>query len=176
LALLCGVIAAGSAQAQPSTSPLSPVPTLPTLPVKPAEPSADAVALGRELVIASGVARSIQIIVPQLLDQIGTNVTQTRPDLIRDLNSVMDQIKPEFDKQTDDMLNSAGRAYATRLDAKQLKDAVDFFKSPAGVAYVGSQPQVMGDLISNVQLTTSRLSTDMMTRVREEMKKRGHEM
>ena len=54
--------------------------------------------LARDVVLYSGIARSFQVIVPQYLDQIGTSLTQTRPDLIRDLNVVMEQVRPEFDK------------------------------------------------------------------------------
>ena len=161
---------------KPSASPTSPMPTMPTLPVAPAEPSAAAIALGRELIMASGISRSLDIIVPQFLDQIGTTLTQTRPDLIRDLNDVMVKIKPEFDKQADDLVTSAGKLYAQRLTEPQLKEIVTFFKSPAGVAYVGSQPLVMNDLIPQMQAFTQRLSTDMMTRVRAEMKTRGHQL
>lgn len=158
------------------TSPMSPAPTMPALPVSPAQPSAAAIALGREVVVASGISRSLDIIVPQFLDQIGTSLTQTRPDLIRDLNDVMVKIKPDFDKQADDLVTAAGKLYAQRLTEPQLKDIVTFFKSPAGVAYVASQPLVMNDLIPQMQSFTQRLSTDMMTRVRTEMKARGHQL
>lgn len=158
------------------TSPMSPAPTMPTLSVAPAEPSAAAIALGREVIVASGISRSLDIIVPQFLDQIGTTLTQTRPDLIRDLNDVMVKVKPEFDKQAADLVTAAGKLYAQRLSEPQLKEIVAFFKSPAGVAYVGSQPLVMNDLIPQMQTFTQRLSTDMMTRVRAEMKARGHQL
>ena len=177
-ALTLAAQTAGAQQAapKPSASPTSPMPTMPTLPVAPAEPSAAAIALGRELIMASGISRSLDIIVPQFLDQIGTTLTQTRPDLIRDLNDVMVKIKPEFDKQADDLVTAAGKLYAQRLTEPQLKEIVTFFKSPAGVAYVGSQPLVMNDLIPQMQTFTQRLSTDMMTRVRAEMKARGHQL
>ncbi len=158
------------------TSPMAPAPTMPALPVAPAQPSAAAIALGRDVIIASGISRSLDIIVPQFLDQIGTSLTQTRPDLIRDLNDVMVKIKPEFDKQADDLVTTAGKLYAQRLTEAQLKEIVAFFKSPAGVAYVASQPLVMNDLIPQMQTFTQRLSTDMMTRVRAEMKARGHQL
>lgn len=180
--VLAGVLTTQTAIAQqpaktaPAASPTSPAPTMPALPVAPAEPSAAAIALGRELIMASGISRSLDIIVPQFLDQIGTSLTQTRPDLIRDLNDVMVKIKPEFDKQADDLVTSAGKLYAQRLTEPQLKEIVTFFKSPAGVAYVGSQPLVMNDLIPQMQAFTQRLSTDMMTRVRAEMKTRGHQL
>ena len=113
---------------------------------------------------------------PQYLDQIGTSLTQTRPDLIRDLNVVMEQVKPEFDKRVDEIVDNAARLYAARLNEQQLKDTAAFFKSPAGVAYVQAQPALMTDLLPAMQNWSRQVATDMMTRVRAEMKKKGHDL
>ena len=176
LLLTQSAMAQSAAPAPAPASPSSSAPTMPTFPVTPAEPSPAAVALGRDLIVASGISRSLDIIVPQFLDQIGTTLTQTRPDLIRDLNEVMEKIKPDFDKQAQDLVTNAAKLYAQRLTEQQLRDTVGFFKSPAGVAYVASQPLVMNDLIPQMQTFTQRISTDMMTRVRAEMKARGHQL
>ncbi|MDE2578769.1 MAG: DUF2059 domain-containing protein [Hyphomicrobiales bacterium] len=141
-----------------------------------AEPSAAQIALARDLIVASGVARTFSGIVPQYLDQIGTNLTQTRPDLIRDLNTVREQIKPEFDKRVDTLIDQAARLYAQRFSEDELKQMVVFFKSPAGQHYVSAQPGILNDMFVAMQGWSRDISSDMMTRVREEMKKKGHEL
>ena len=142
----------------------------------PGAPTAAQIALAKELVVNSGVSRSFAIVIPQFLDQIGTRVTQTRPDLIKDLNVVMEQIKPEFDKRVEQMVDTAARLYAERLNEQQLKDVSAFFKSASGVKYVEQQPLVLNALYVSMQGWQQQISQDMMTRVREEMKKKGHEM
>ncbi len=159
----------GGAFAQPTSAPA------PAAPAK-AEPTAAQMAIGRDIVIGSGISRSFAVVVPQYLDQIGTRLTQTRPDLIKDLNVVMEQIKPEFDKRVDTLIDQAARSYAQRMSEDQLKQIAAFFKSDAGVAYVAAQPAVMNDLFVTMQSWQQQLSVDMMTRVREEMKKKGHEL
>ena len=141
-----------------------------------AEPTAAQIALGRQVLIASGVSKSFDIAVPQMLDSIGTRVTQTRPDLIKDLNVVMEQIKPEFDKRVDALLDQGARAYAKRFSEDELKQIAAFFKSAAGVKYVASQPAILNDLFVSFQAWQQQMSGDMMARVREEMKKKGHEL
>jgi hypothetical protein len=131
--------------------------------------------LARDVVLYSGIARSFQIIVPQYLDQIGANLTRTRPDLIRDLNVVMEQVKPEFDKRVDEMVDRAAKLYVVHLTEQQLKDTAAFFKSPAGVAYVQAQPGLMNDLFPAMQSWQKQISEDMVTRIRAEMKKKGHD-
>lgn len=181
-AIAAVILSAGAAFAQ---SPLSPTPMTgapaastpaTSTPATPSEPTPAAVALARDVIVGSGISRSLDLIVPQFLDQIGTNLTQTRPDLIRDLNAVMEQIKPEFDKQTQDLISSAARLYAQRLTQAQLREVAGFFQSASGKAYVEAQPAMMTDLFTSMQAFSQRISADMMTRVRTEMKKRGHEL
>jgi hypothetical protein len=173
-AILLSLCLAGISPAlaqQPATAPLA----------KPASPAPVAatpqqMSLARDVVLYSGIARSFEVVVPQYLDQIGTRLTQTRPDLIKDLNVVMGQVKPEFDKRVDEMIDNAARIYAARLNEPQLKDAAAFFKSPAGVAYVQAQPAMMSDLFPAMQAWQKQMSEDMVTRIRAEMKKKGHDI
>ena len=141
-----------------------------------AEPTASQLSLGKDVLIASGVSRSFGMAVPQFLDQIGSRVTQTRPDLIKDLNVVMEQVKPEFDKRVDTMIDQGARAYATRFSEDELKQISGFFKSATGAKYIESQPLILNDMFIAFQAWQQQLSTDMMARVREEMKKKGHEL
>jgi uncharacterized protein len=140
------------------------------------QPTPAQMSLARDVVLYSGIARSFQIVVPQYLDQIGTRLTQTRPDLIKDLNVVMEQVKPEFDKRVDEMVDNAARLYAARLNEQQLKDTAAFFKSPAGIAYVQAQPVLMNDLFAAMKSWQEHISQDMVTRIRAEMKKKGHDI
>ena len=145
-------------------------------PAAPGAPTAAQIALAKEIVVNSGVSRSFSIVIPQFLDQIGTRLTQTRPDLIKDLNVVMEQVKPEFDKRVDQMVDTAARLYAERMSEQELKDVSTFFSSASGKKYVEQQPLVLNALYVSMQRWQQQMSQDMMTRVREEMTKKGHQM
>jgi uncharacterized protein len=138
--------------------------------------SQEPLVLARALVIGSGMSRSFSVIIPQFMDQIGTNLTQTRPELIRDLNTVLTDLKPEFDKQADEMIDIAAHIYVRELSPQDLKSAVAFFQSEAGKKYVETQPAFLTEVVTALQGWQSRISTSMMARVREEMKKKGHEI
>ena len=183
LVLLACLMAAGVTHAQ-QTAPAKPAaPPLPTAvapaqvtpPLAPASaPSASQLAAARELVIASGMSRSFYIVIPQFMDQLGTALTQTRPDLIRDLNATMEKLKPEFDKQADEMIDLAAHIYVRLMTEDEMKQAAAFFNSPAGQKYVGTQPAFMTDALSAMQGWQAKISANMTTRVREEMRKKGH--
>jgi uncharacterized protein len=139
-------------------------------------PSAPHLAAARALITASGLSRSFTIIIPQFMDQIAQSLTQTRPEIAKDLNAVLTQLKPEFDRQGDEMINIAAQIYAKQLSEQDLKAAEAFFESPAGKKYVETQPAFLTEVVTAMQGWQGKISTDMMTRVREEMKKKGHEI
>ena len=162
--------AGGKAQQQTPAAPESPTAAAPA----PASPSH--LAAARALVVACGMSRSFSIIVPQFLDQIGSSLTQTRPELSRDLTVVLTQLKPEFDKQVNEMIDIAAQIYVKQMSEQDLKAAVAFFESPAGKKYVETQPAFLTEVVTAMQGWQGKISTDMMARVREEMKKKGHEI
>ena len=133
-------------------------------------------AAARALVIASGMSRSFTVIIPQFVNQIGSSLTETRPELTEDLKAVFEQLRPEFEKQADEMTDIAGQIFAKHMSEADLTAAVAFFSSAAGKQYVAAQPAILSDLVTAMQGWQGKISTNMMTRVREEMKKKGHDV
>lgn len=142
----------------------------------PPPPSQAQLSLARDVVILSGVAGSFQTLIPQYLDQIGGSLSRARPEVTTDLNLVLASLKPEFDKKAEEMIDTAARLYLQRLSLKELEDAAGFFKSPSGRKYVESQPILLSDMFVALQAWAQKISVEMTTRVREEMRKKGHEL
>jgi hypothetical protein len=167
--------------ATPATPPAAKPSPAPTPAPAPAATSAPAptpgqLATARELVVACGISRSFDVLVPQFMDRIGTSLTQTRPELIRDLNTVMEQLQPEFASQSSEMIDSAALVYTQLMTEDELKSAVAFFKSDAGRKYVDSQPAFMSDVVATMQTWQNKIAAHMIERVRQEMRKKGHEL
>lgn len=159
-----------------STAAFAQTPAPAPAPSAPPEPSAAHVALAREVVVSSGVGNSFQVVIPQILDQIGQSISRSRPELSADVNVILPGIKLDFDKKVSEMVDTAAKLYAQRLSHKELDDAAKFFKSESGRKYVGTQPILMTDMFVALQAWSQKISGDMMTRVREEMRKRGHQL
>ena len=122
------------------------------------------------------MSRSFSIIIPQFMDQIAQSLMQTRPEIARISNAVLTQLKPEFDHQADEMVDIAAQIYVKQMSEQDLKAADAFFESPAGKKYVETQPAFLSEVVTAMQGWQGKISTDMMTRVRAEMKKKGHEI
>ncbi len=78
-------------------------------------------------------------------------------------------------KTEDQVINAAAVSLAKRMTEDDLKATAAFFQSPPGKKYVEAQPAALNDIVAAMQGWQQKLSTDMMTRVRDELKKQGVE-
>jgi hypothetical protein len=169
LAIALFALPAAWAQTPPPAAPGQAVATA-------GEPTPSHLAAARELLQLNGIASSFTSSIPQFFDQVGSTLTQTRPELASDLSKVFNELKPEFDKKADDLTEKAAHLYATLLSEQDLKAIDAFFKSDAGKKYVQTQPDFMRDIVVIMENWRQQISTDMMTRVRVEMAKKGHQL
>ena len=185
IALACVTPACAQAPA-PAASPADPPPQaqVPTgtngvsLPPPPdaANPTPDHVAQARKLILATGISRSFDVMIAEFMDQIGNSVTQERPELVQDMHSVLDRLRPEFDKQSEEMVDQSARIYASLLSEKDIDTILTFYNTEAGKRYVAMQPLFLNQLLSGTQAWQQKIAINMMARVRTEMKKKGHNL
>ena len=176
--LVPAALAQQPAAKPPAASPkptAKPGATPPPAPAPEPDISASHLALAREVMLSSGIARSFDSIIPTMADQIRKNAV-TRPDLAKDLDEVLKGLDPEMELQKQRLINIAARIYAKRLNEAELKDIVTFFRSPAGKRYVETQPQILDDMVGAMQDWTQEVSEYIMVRTRAEMGKRGHQL
>lgn len=140
------------------------------------EPSAAHLALARSVVEATGLNRSFRVIPLDLAQRFRSSLVVTRPEITKDLDEVIAGLEPEFEKERQVMTNAAARIMANRIPEAELKDIDAFFKSPAGKRYVDSQPAMMDDLFRDIQAWSVGLGENMIARIRDELKKKGHNL
>ncbi|NEU13728.1 DUF2059 domain-containing protein [Methylobacterium sp. BTF04] len=161
---------APKAAAKPAATPAAPTPAAQNPAFTP-----NHMALAREVMLSSGIARSFDSIIPAFSEQIRQNAV-TRPELAKDLDEVLGTLAPEMEMQKQTMIDTAARIYAQRLSESELNEIATFFRSPAGKRYVETQPQVLDGMVQAMQNWTQEVSEYLMVRVRAEMNKRGHQL
>lgn len=140
-----------------------------------AEPSPAHIAAAREFMIASGASGSIDRVVPFLIEDI-RRTQSSRPELTGDLNGVIEALKPELDQQIQKGYDIAARVYATGMTEAELKEATAFFQGPVGKKYVRLLPLITENLVNDITLWSQQSAEYVMTRVRAEMGKKGHQL
>lgn len=137
--------------------------------------SANHLALAREVMLSSGIARSFDAIIPSFADQIRKQAV-TRPEIQKDLDEVLVALQPEMELQKQRMIDIAARTYAAKFSEPELTDIANFFRSPAGKRYVEMQPALLDEMVRAMQGWTEEVSEYIMIRVRAEMGKRGFQL
>lgn len=130
----------------------------------------------REVVQLSGIAKTYDIFYPQLAESLVANLSRTRPELRNDLIASVRALQPEFEKRDEEMVDSTARNFAAVMSEQALKETAAFFKSEAGKQYVQMQPKVIDQMMAALDVWNRRMSQDLMSRVREEMRKKGHNL
>jgi hypothetical protein len=131
--------------------------------------------LARLVVVDSGLSRSFQGLVAQMEEDVRSRAAVTRPELAVDLQTVLEQLKPEFDGLADAMIDRAAQIYAARLSRRELADCAVFFAGASGKAYVAAQPALIGDLTGALADWRRETSITIMSRVREKMRDKGRD-
>ena len=140
------------------------------------QPSAATLANARELVDIKGVKNLVEPVVVGVVQQTTGTILQTNPGLSKDLDEVSAQLRAEYQPRIGEMTNEIVRLYAQRFTDQELKEAVAFYKSPAGKKILTEEPKILDESYARIQQWASRLQDEVMTRVRVEMKKRGHNL
>jgi uncharacterized protein len=166
------LLAAGGALAQ------QPAPAAPAAPpaAAPAAFPESHLAAAREVVTGSGLSRGFDGMAAQIADQIRSSISRQRPELIRDMEETLKPIVADMSKQTDPMLASASRLFASRMTEPELKEIGAFFKSAAGQKYVNVQGPMLNELFAEMQVFSQTMGNIMMDRLREDMRKKGHQL
>ncbi len=134
------------------------------------------IALGKEVVMLSGIYRTFNAFVPAAMQQIYNTVTPTRPEIRKDLEDTLKALLPEYEKRTEEMVEHTAKLFAAALPEAELKATVAFFKSDAGKKYVEMQPRVVDQMVVAVDDWNRKLTGEIMDRARTEMKKKGKDM
>jgi hypothetical protein len=157
----------------PSTPAAAPAPSTPA--AAPAAPSPAAVAAADRILADIGVKQSIALVVPGMMAELEANVTRTRPEIKDSLRATLKAIQPEFDATARQTYDAAATLLASEMSEQELTDVAAFFDSPSGKKYVAVTPAFLQRLANLTAPWRDQLSTDIVSRARQEMKKKGVE-
>jgi hypothetical protein len=140
------------------------------------EPPASAVALAKELVVIKGSSRIWESIVPGVIEQAKGVFLQTNPALSRELNDVAAQLRVEYTPRGSQLADQIALLYAQAFTEQELAEALAFYKTPLGHKIVTLEPKVLDEGVSRIQEWTNKFSSEVMIRMRAEMKKKGYDL
>ncbi len=136
-------------------------------------PSPAAIKAADQLLTAMGVKETIAKTVPTMMTEFERNLTTTRPEIRDSLRQTLVEIKPEFDNSAKLTYQKAEALLALAMSEKELEEVATFFTSPTGRKFLAIQPIFLQRLQDMLDPWRQGLSTDIVAKAREEMKKKG---
>jgi hypothetical protein len=172
----CFVLALNAATAAESNSAPATSAATPAAPTStPAAPSPAAIGYATTILNDIGVKGMLDHLGTAMLTQLTREVLATHPELKDPLEQSVQAVIPEFVKSEDGVIGDAAKFLAGQMAEAELKDVAAFYEGPTGKKFMTAQGQVAGEVAKLGAAWRDTLSTDMLARVREEMKKRGHD-
>ncbi len=170
LALVMLAALSVTARAADTSPPAAPAPA-----AAPSPPSPAAIAAADTILADVGIKQSVALVVPAMMAELEQNVNKTRPEIRDSLRETLKAIKPEFDKTAEQTYSTAATILAQQMSEKEIVDVAAFFESPAGKKYLAIEPVFRQKFSSVAVPWQDKLSTDILVRAREEMRKKGIE-
>lgn len=141
-----------------------------------AQPTPEHLALARAVIDFTGATRAFDSVAPKLLQDARTMILRTHPALQQDLDSVIAGMEREFGDKENELIEQIAKIYADKFTENDLKEIAAFYQSPAGRKLTVTIPDVLRESYQSAQEWGRELSVEVISRIREEMKKKGHDI
>ena len=73
-------------------------------------------------------------------------------------------------------MTNVARAYASHFTEAELKEILAFYKSPVGKKVIEQEVKALEQSMGAAQQWAAKLSDEVVTKIRAEMKKKGHNL
>ncbi|MDC7788557.1 DUF2059 domain-containing protein [Rhodoplanes sp. TEM] len=145
-------------------------------PAQAQQPAPSAVAAARELIILKGGNAMFDPIVAGVIEFVKNSYVPTNPQLAGPLNEVAAKLRKDYDGKRAELLGEVAKVYAEKFTEAELKELVAFYKSPLGKKMSTEEPVAIDQSLKNAQVWADSFSGEVMSKFREEMKKKGHDL
>jgi hypothetical protein len=138
------------------------------------QPSAAAMSTAKEIVTVTGATSLFNPLIAGVVEQAKLLYLQQDPSLSKDLNEIAAKLRSDLAPRFEEVANDVARNYATNFTEQELKEVLAFYKSPAGKKLISEQPKVVDASLKFAQTWANSLSDEVVGKMREELKKKGH--
>jgi hypothetical protein len=140
------------------------------------QPSAGAMATAKELVAVTGAMTLFNPLISGVVEQAKLLYLQQDPSLAKDLNEIAAQMRENLKPRFTELTDQVAKNYATNFTEPELKAILAFYQSPVGKKLLDKQSTVVNESMTFAQDWANKLSEQVIPKMREELKKRGHNL
>lgn len=136
--------------------------------------SATAIATAKEIVAITGATTLFNPLISGVVEQAKLLFLQQNPALSKDLNEIAAKLRSDLAPRFQELVNDVAKNYATSFTEQELKDILAFYKTPAGRKLISDHTKVVDASLKFAQTWANTLSEQVIAKMRDELKKKGH--
>lgn len=140
------------------------------------KPSAQEMAVAKELTLLIGADDLAKPLMAGVVEQAKVVFLQQNPALSKDLNEAAETVRTELETRISEFTDEVARLYALHFTEAELKEILAFYKSPVGKKMQAQQPLIVNASGQFAQEWASDLSDIALNRIRDELRKKGHNL
>lgn len=163
LAVLIGLLLLGVARPVAAQSPAQ-------------NPSPAAILLAKQIVELKGARQLFTPLVRGVVEKVKDQFMQTNFMWAKDLNEVAANMEKEYAPRVDQLIDMSARIYASHFTEAELKQLLAFYQSPVGRKAIVEEPKALDESMASGGQWGENLSDEVLVKMRDEMKKRGHDL
>jgi uncharacterized protein len=139
-------------------------------------PSPDAMMAARNLVITMKLPDQYKALLPAILLGLRRTLTQDRPEIESDYDSMKPMVEAAFTPYYTGMLNDVAAVYANNFSVAEMRDMEAFFQRPAGQKYLEKASAVTQQINQVTQDASRKAADDLRARLIEALRQKGHKL
>jgi hypothetical protein len=131
------------------------------------------IAAAKELMEAVGAGRQFDGVVPLISNQLQGALEKQQPSHVAEIREAFKPIVEKYSPRKTEIEDQVAALYAQKMTAEELRDVVKFYKSPVGVKFIQTLPDVMRGTAALGQAWARKIAQEIDTEVRKELRQRG---
>jgi hypothetical protein len=140
------------------------------------KPSAAAVEAAKEIMALKGAATIFGALIPGVIEQGKSMFEQQNPALGKDLSEVAAKLRVDYAPRLAGLMAEVAALYASHFTETEIKEILAFYKTPVGKKMIAEEPKAIDKSMTYAQDWAVKLSGEVATKIRAEMKKKGHDI
>jgi uncharacterized protein len=140
------------------------------------QPSPASLLLAKQIVEAKGVLSMFEPLVREEVEKVRTSLIQANLNWMKDINDSAAIVYRSYGPRGAEFADAIARIYATHFTEAELKDLLAFYQSPLGRKMLAEEPKAIVEMADYARKWGESITPDIMTKMRAELKKRGHDM
>lgn len=139
-------------------------------------PTPAAMLVAKQIVTTTGATGLFKPLIAGVVEQAKLLYLQQNPALAKDLDDIAAKMRKDLEPRFSELSDEVAKLYAEHFTEQELKTILAFYSSPTGKKLLAQQPIVADASMKFAQDWANKLSEQVTVKMREELKKRGHNL